>query len=129
MTWALLCSMALAGGLPEVPAPLADECPRSYPLQVGQLLDPALAEGGAALCRGVVVPTSKIAYLLKVEAEAPSWVADIELLKVQRAELRGTIEDGQSPWVYRAQGAGVIGAVSLALWVGWYTGFNAGAIQ
>ena len=90
MTWALLCSMALAGGLPEVPAPLADECPRSYPL---------------------------------------SWVADIELLKVQRAELRGTIEDGQSPWVYRAQGAGVIGAVSLALWVGWYTGFNAGAIQ
>ena len=123
MTWLLLVSIAWGGGtVPSLPpVPVAGECHRSYAITVGDLLDPTLAADGVALCRGVVVPTSKLAYLLSVEAETPLHLADIAALKSQRAALRRQLNEQAVPWWHRAQGAAVAAIVTSAIWGAWYT--------
>ncbi|MDP6947341.1 MAG: hypothetical protein QF464_24545, partial [Myxococcota bacterium] len=89
MMWALLLGLSWAEGAPgSSPVSAPGECPQSFPVVTGEPLPAELQLNGVALCRGVVVPTSKLGYLLAVEAEAPAHLADIAALKAERAELR-----------------------------------------
>jgi hypothetical protein len=89
----------------------------------GAALPAELVEGQCiARCGGVVQPTSDVAYLLSLEAESHLHIADIELLKIQRTDLRRQLATERSPWSYRAQGAMVAGLVTIAIAGGWYYG-------
>lgn len=127
MIWALLVSLSWAESLPSSfpVVPARGECSQSFAVVTGQPLSPELVSDGVALCRGVVVPTSKLGYLLAVEAEAPAHLADIAALKAERDELRAQ----RNPWRYRAEGASVIGIVTLSLWAGWYISSSRGGAK
>lgn len=118
MMWALLIGLSWAESLsyvlPVVPA--QGECSQSFPVVTGQPLASELVSDGVALCRGIVVPTSKLAYLLAVEAEAPAHLADIAALKAERDELIAN----RYPWRYRAEGAVFVSIVTFSIGAGWY---------
>lgn len=104
---------------PGTPAP--GECPQSFPVRGGEPIVGDLAPGGCvAACSGVLVPTSQVVDLIEADIREQLHVADIELLKLQRRDLQEQLEEQGSPWVHRAQGAGVIGIVTLAVIGGWY---------
>ena len=129
MTWLpLLLGVSWAGGAHlSMPDPVPGECPQSFAVVMGEPLPAELVDGQCiARCGGVVQPTSDVAYLLSLEAEGYLHIADIQLLKIQRRDLRAQLAQDRRPWLHRAQGAGLAGLVTVAIWGGWYYGSNTG---
>jgi hypothetical protein len=129
VTWmALWVGISWAGDTQLSPSDSAPgECPRSFAVVTGEPLPAELVEGRCiARCGGVVQPTSDVAYLLSLEAEGYLHIADIQMLKIQRRDLRAQLAQERSPWLHRAQGAGLAGLVTVAIWGGWYYGRSTG---
>jgi len=125
----LLAALSWAGDTltPSPPGlPVPGECHQSFAVEAGLPVSSDVVEGlCVARCGGVLVPTSDTAYLLSVEAENALHLADIELLKIQRQDLRARIKDAERPWVSRLIGGavGVTLGVGVGLTVGaYYTG-------
>lgn len=96
-------------------APEPGECLQSFAVPAGQAVTPELVRGQCvARCGGVLIPSTDVARYLSIEAESSMHLADINLLKAQRRDLRGQLEDYPSPWVQRLVG----GAVGVTLGVG-----------
>lgn len=123
----LLAVIPWAGGTaPSPPPAIPGECLRSFAVRPDQPLPPELVAGDCvARCGGVLIPTTQAADMLQAEVREQLHVADIELLKLQRAGLRDRLRDQGHPWVHRLIGGAVgvtIGA-SIGLVVGaYYTG-------
>ena len=124
----LLVGLSWAEGTarPSPPVPVPGECPRSFAFEEGKALSPEIVRGECvARCGGVLVPTSDTAYLLSIEAENAYNLADIELLKIQRQDLRDRLKDTGRPWVHRLSGGAVgvtlgaaLGLTAAALYTG-----------
>lgn len=100
----LLLQPGLAQGLqsPVPPLPVAGECSESVPIRSGQGLSPALVgPDGLAVCDGVVVPVSELAYLLQLEEYATAreklHVLDIQLLETERDWYRDQYVTASKP--------------------------------
>ena len=129
MSWlALWVGISWAGGAQLSPSDSAPgECLQSFAVVAGEPLPAELVDGQCiARCGGVVQPTSDVAYLLSLEAEGYLHIADIQMLKIQRRDLREQLTQERRPWLHRAQGAGLAGLVTVAIWGGWYYGSNTG---
>ena len=106
-----------------VPAP--GDCPQAVPVRAGDPL-PSLVVGadGQALCTGVILPPSQLAYLLKLEAYVKSsermHMLDIDLLKQERDFYRDqlTIATQEPIWYERATVQRWAGRVETLIAVG-----------
>lgn len=125
----LVVGLSWAGDTPRPSPPgppVPGECLQSFALPAGEPVTPELVQGECvARCGGVLIPTSKTADLLRVEATTAMHIADIELLKLQRAALKNQIDQAGRPWVHKLVGGAV--GVTLGLGVGltigaYYTG-------
>ena len=122
MTWLpLLLGISWAGDAHlSPPDPVPGECPQSFAVVMGEPLPAELVAGQCiARCGGVVQPTSDVAYLLSLEAESYLHIADIQLLKAQRRDLREQLAEERSPWAHRLQG-GALGVTLGAVMVTTY---------
>lgn len=114
----LLAGLSWAGDTPRpsppgIPAP--GECPRSFGIAAGDVLPFELAEGQCvAKCGGVLIPPADVAFLLTIQAERQLHLADIDLLKEQRRDLRAELDQAGHPWAHRLVG----GAIGVTLGVG-----------
>lgn len=83
---------------PERPEPVKMECAKAYPFVVGyrpaeSLVDPATQ---AALCNGLVLPTSLVAYYVELDSWKDVAVVEIEQLEAQQPTML-------ERWTERAQ--------------------------
>ena len=114
----LLVGLTWAGDTPRpsppgTPAP--GECPQSFPVPAGQAVSPELVQGQCvARCGGVLIPPTDVARLLSIQAERHLHLADIDLLKEQRRDLRAELDQAGHPWAHRLVG----GAIGVTLGVG-----------
>ena len=68
------------------------------------------------------MPTSDTAYLLQLEVNEPLHLADIDLLKLERADLRARLNQAGRPWVHRFIGGAVGVTLGASLAVAYYNG-------
>jgi len=134
MMWLLLIGGALGADLPPrpaVPAPVAGQCVKVYPIREGQPLPPSLlASPRAATCSGVVVPLSDYADLLAVEkwatAIAAQYVVDTKALEMDRDWYKKKLEEEMEPlpflerpgtqrWFGRIETLVTVGVVAVGL--------------
>jgi hypothetical protein len=107
--------------LPEPSSPVLGQCSKSYAFEEGDEVPAPLLDGRVISCSGVVIPTSKVADLLKQSAYAKDLherykldTSDLEsrvtLLEAENERLR------QKPvWVKSPSGQRWIGRVEVAL--------------
>lgn len=124
-----------AAPTPEQHAPLADQCTQAVDLVPGRPIPAGLVDArGIVLCRGTVLPTSDLAYLLDRDTWVTQAVPRLNLLdlQVQRAQLVADFERGRAdrfqreldkptPFFRRPgvqQAVGAIEAVALTVVVG-----------
>lgn len=124
-----------AAPTPEQHAPLADQCAQAMDLVPGRPLPAGLVDArGVVLCRGTVLPTSDLAYLLDRDTWVDQAIPRLNLLdlQLQRAQLVADFERGRAdrfqreldkpPPFFRRPGVqqaiGAIEAVALTVVVG-----------
>ena len=97
---------SLLAPVPGVPAP--GDCPQAVPVRAGDpFLSLVIGADGQALCTGVILPPSQLAYLLKLEAYVKAserlHMLDVDLLKQERDYLRDqlTIATAAPIWYER----------------------------
>ena len=61
-----------------------------------------------------MIPPTDVARLLSIQAERRLHLADIDLLKEQRRDLRAELDQAGHPWTHRLVG----GAIGVTLGVG-----------
>lgn len=97
---------------PERPPAVEGECPEAYALTKDRapsssLIDPAT---GKAVCGGVLIPTSLVAYYVELESWSSVVVLEVETLKAERPTF-------WSKWGERIQYVGIGVGVGVAVGV------------
>ena len=108
----LMLSVGWAGGqllAPSQGVPAPGDCSQAVPVRAGDPLPSLVVSAdGQALCTGVILPPSQLAYLLKLEAYVKAserlHMLDVDLLKQERDYLRDqlTIATQAPIWYERA---------------------------
>lgn len=123
----MLCTSWAGDPLVRPPAPVsrAGECPQSISISKGEPITPQILKDGAAICSGVVVPTSQLAYLLATEVHRNALesvhIEDIRILQARLSEYEKPPSWVERPAVQRAIGGVVVGAVAVGLWTVYLT--------
>ena len=135
MMWFLLAGVALGDGLPprpDVPASVAGQCSKVYPLRGGQPFPPSLLASPrvSPTCSGVVVPLSDYADLLAVEKWATAieaqYAVDTKALEMDRDWYKTKLEKELEPkpwlerpgtqrWLGRLETLVTVGVVAVGL--------------
>ena len=123
----LLCTSWAGDPLvrPPVPTSQPGECHQSISISKGETITPRILKDGAAVCSGVVVPTSQLAYLLATEVHRNGietmHIQDIRILQARLSEYDKPPSWVERPAVQRAIGGVVVGAVAVGLWTVYLT--------
>ena len=118
----LLCTSWAGDPLVRPPAPVirAGERPQSIPITQGKPLPPSILKAERAICSGVVLPPSQLAYLLATEIHRDAieavHVEDIRILQARLDEYGKPPTWVDRPAVQRTIGGVVVGAVAVGLW-------------
>jgi len=133
----MLIASGWAGSLvaPQLSEPTANECDQSAPIRVGVGIPPGIAgPDGTARCHAVAMPTSEVAYLLKLEeyheAMGRLHALDVALLQVERDWYRDQLATEQAPvpwyetptaqrWTGRIEVLAVLTVVTIGLGYGY----------
>lgn len=104
-------SSAWATTPPERPEPVPAECPKAYAVTAGheptaELVDPATH---TAVCSGLLIPTSLVAYYVELESWSELAVVEIDTLKAERPTVWET-------WGERVQWLAVGVATGITLY-------------
>ena len=108
----LMLSLGWAGNsllAPVLGVPAPGDCSQAVPVRAGDpFLSLVIGADGQALCTGVILPPSQVAYLLKLEAYVKAserlHMLDVDLLEQERDYLRDqlTIATAAPIWYERA---------------------------
>ena len=134
----MLIASGWAGSLeaPQLSEPTPHECDQATPIRVGSIgLPPGIAgPDGTARCHAVAMPTSEVAYLLKLEeyheAMERLHALDVSLLQAERDWYRDQLATEQAPvpwyetptaqrWTGRAEVLAVLTVVTIGLGYGY----------
>jgi len=137
MMMMMLIASGWAGSLeaPQLSEPTANECDQATPIRVGGGIPPAiLGPDGTARCHAVAMPTSEVAYLLKLEeyheAMERLHALDVALLQAERDWYRDQLATEHAPtpwyetptaqrWTGRAEVLAVLTVVTIGLGYGY----------
>ena len=118
----MLCTSWAGDPLVRPPAPVSrpGECPQSISISKGEPITPRILKADRAVCSGVVVPASQLAYLLATEIHRDALetvhIEDIRILQARLSKYEKPPTWVDRPAVQRAIGGVVVGAVAVGLW-------------